>query len=205
MTYNNLPTPETLTKTVEAVKERGINVIVVNTKEEALTKIRELIPNGAPVMTGGSTTLKQIGMDDVLVSGKHPWKNLKSEILAEKDPAKQSALRKQSTLSDYFLGSVNAITENGEMVIASGTGSQLPAYAFSSTNVIFVAGTQKIAANLDQALKRLHEYVVPLEDNRMKSMGMGGAMVGKIMIFEREAAFLHRKVTLILVNEVLGF
>ena len=205
MNYDILPTPETLEKTVEAVRERGINVIVVDTKAEALAKIKELIPNGAPVMTGGSTTLAQIGLNDVLVSGNHPWKNLKSEILAEKDPIKQTFLRKQSILSDYYLGSVQAITESGEMVIASGTGSQLPAFAFSSSNVIFVAGTQKIAENLDQALKRLRSYVVPLEDQRMKTIGAPGAMLGKIMIFEREAAFLKRKVTLILVNEVLGF
>jgi hypothetical protein len=205
LNYDILPTPETLEKTVEAVRERGINVIVVDTKAEALAKIKELIPNGAPVMTGGSTTLAQIGLNDVLVSGNHPWKNLKSEILAEKDPIKQTFLRKQSILSDYYLGSVQAITESGEMVIASGTGSQLPAFAFSSSNVILVAGTQKIAENLDQALKRLRSYVVPLEDQRMKTIGAPGAMLGKIMIFEREAAFLKRKVTLILVNEVLGF
>ena len=205
MNYNTLPAPDSLQKTAEAIKERGINVIVVNTKEEALAKINEIIPSGAQVMTGGSATLAEIGLDDVLKLGNHPWKNLKAEILAEKDPVKQRVLRKQGTLSEFFLGSVNAISENGELVFASGTGSQLTPYAYSSSNVIFVAGAQKITANLDQALKRVREYVLPLEDKRLKSLGAPGAMIGKLLIFEREAAFLQRKVTLILVNEVLGF
>jgi len=205
MDYNKLPAPERLQKTAEAVKERGINVIVVNTKAEALAKIKEIIPDGAQVMTGGSSTLTEIGLDDVLISGNHPWKNLKSAILAEKDPIRQSTLRKQSVLSDYFLGSVQAITESGQMVIFSGTGSQLPAYAFSSSNVVLVAGAQKITPNLDMALQRANDYSVPMEDKRMKSIGRGGTMIGKILIYEREAAFLGRKVTLILVNEVLGY
>jgi len=205
MSYESLPSPETVQKTAEAVNQRGINVIVVNTRQEALAKVKELIPEGASVMTAGSVTLTQIGLDDLLISGKHPWKNLKSDLLAEKDPAKQGALRKQATLSDYYLGSVQAITEGGEMVIASGTGSQLPAFAFSSSNVIFVAGAQKITANLEQALQRMREHSYILEDKRMKSIGAPGSMIGKVLIFEREAAFLRRKVTLILVNEVLGY
>ena len=85
MSYESLPSPETVQKTAEAVNQRGINVIVVNTRQEALAKVKELIPEGASVMTAGSVTLTQIGLDDLLISGKHPWKNLKSDLLAEKD------------------------------------------------------------------------------------------------------------------------
>jgi L-lactate utilization protein LutC len=205
MSYNTLPSSEQVQKTAEAVKARGINVEVLNTKEAALERIKTLIPDGAPVMTGGSTTLTQIGLDDLLISGSHLWKNLKNDILAEKDPVKQAALRKQSILSDYFLGSVQAISETGEIVIASATGSQLPAYTFSSSHVIWVTGTQKIVPSLDEAIQRVRQYVFPLEDKRMKSIGAPGTVMGKILIFEHEVPFLQRKVTLLLVNEVLGF
>ena len=205
MSYNTLPNNDRLQKTAESLKARGIKVEIVDTKEAALARIKELIPANAPVMTGGSTTLTQIGLDDVLISGKHPWKNLKNDILAEKDPGKQAALRKQSILSDYFLGSVHAISENGEIVVGSATGSQLPSYAFSSSNVIWVVGTQKIVANLEEAFKRLREYVFPLEDKRMKSTGAPGSIMGKILVIENEPAFLQRNVTMILVKEELGF
>jgi len=204
MSFNTLPTPESVQKTIEAVKARGINVILVNNKAEALAQLKQLIPAGASVITASSQTLTEIGLDDIFISGEHPWKNLKTEILAEKDRLKQLLLRQQATLSDYYLGSVNALAESGEIVFASATGSQLPAYAFSSNHVIWVAGVQKITANLEEAIRRVREYVTPRVDEQVKKMGGPGTIIGKLMIFEREAPVLKRQITLILVNEVLG-
>ena len=106
----------------------------------------------------------------------------------------------------FNLGSVNAIAETGELVFASATGSQLPAYAYSSRNVIWVAGAQKITPSLDEALRRVREYVLQMESERQKNVGnKGGSFIGRILIFEREPAYLRRNLHLILVNEVLGF
>ena len=88
MKYDTLASKEVIKRAMEALKTRNVNVELVNTKEEALGKINTLIPPGKEVMTGGSTTLDQIGLTDMLKSGKHPWKNLKDQILAEKDPGK---------------------------------------------------------------------------------------------------------------------
>ncbi|MGD0877898.1 MAG: lactate utilization protein [Anaerolineales bacterium] len=206
MRYIPLPDTDQLQRTMETVKARGIKVELVETKEAALTRLQVLIPAGAVVMTGGSVTLTQIGFDALLISGNHPWRNFKADLLAEKDPAKQFVLRLQGTQAEYFLGSVNAISETGELVFASATGSQLPAYSFTSRNIIWVAGAQKIAATLDEALRRVREYVLPMEDQRQKNAGNNnGTFIGKILIMEREPAYLRRNLTLILVNEVLGF
>jgi LUD domain len=206
MSYTALPDPEHLQRTIEAVQARGFKVELVETKEAALARLQVLVPAGAVVMTGGSVTLTQIGFDALLISGNHPWRNFKADLLAEKDPAKQSVLRMQGTQAEFFLGSVNAISETGEIVFASATGSQLPAYAFTSRNVIWVAGAQKIAATLDEALRRVREYVLPMEDQRQKNAGnKNGSFIGRILIMEREPAYLRRNLTLILVNEVLGF
>jgi len=155
-------------------------------------------------MTGSSTTLEQIGFVELLKSGKHPWKNFKDILLAEKDQAKQMELRKKSVAIDYFIGSVHAVTENGEVLIASASGSQLPSYAFSSDNVIWVAGTQKIVPTVEEGFRRIREYCFPLEDKRMKSVGFPGSAIGKILLFEREI-MPNRKIKLIFVNEKLGF
>ena len=205
MNYEALPSEETITKTAEAVKQRGIEVIIVNNREEALAKVKELIPEGATVMNGSSTTLDEIGFVDYLKSGNHGWKNLHEEVLREKDPAKQAIFRKEAVLSDYYLGSVHAVAETGQLVIASNSGSQLPHIVFTSPNLVFVVGTQKLAPNLDVALSRIREYVLPLEDKRMKDVGMGGSAISKLLIFEREPAFMGRKVHVIFVNEKLGF
>jgi hypothetical protein len=206
MAYDSLPTPERVRRTVEAVNARGIHAEVVGTKEAALERVQAIIPPGAVVMTGASVTLQQIGFEEVLISGNHPWRNFKADLLAEKDPVKQSAMRREGTLAEFFLGSVNALSETGELVFASGSGSQLPAYAYTSRNVIWMAGAQKITPTLEHALRRIREYVLPLEDQRQRSLGnQAGSQINKILIIEREPAYLRRNLTLILVNQVLGF
>jgi hypothetical protein len=206
MDYAALPSPERIRRTLEAINQRGIHAELVQTKEEALEKVKALIPPESVVMTAGSVTLQQIGFEAILISGQHPWRNFKADLLAEKDPVKQSAMRRQGTLAEFFLGSVNALAETGELVFASGTGSQLPAFAYTSRNVIWVAGVQKITPTLDDALRRTREYVLPLEDERQKKFGnKTGSYIGRILIFEYEPAFLRRNLTLILVNQALGF
>jgi L-lactate utilization protein LutC len=204
MNYDQLANSETVQETINALKGRNIEALLVNTKEEALEKIKGMIPAGASVMTGGSTTLNEIGFSDLLVSKNHPWKNLKDEIVAETDPEKQNELRKRSVLADYFLGSVHAVTKDGEILVASASGSQIPSYAFTSPNVIWVVGTQKIVGDLNAAFDRVKTYVFPLEDQRMKSTGAQGSVIARWLVFEREI-MPNRKVTMIFVNEKLGF
>ncbi len=204
MSYATIPSQESIDRTIAALKPRGVEVIVVDTKEQALEEVKKMIPAGSDVMTGSSITLEQIGIIDMLKSHNHPWKNLKDAIFAETDPTKQGMLRKQSVLSEYFLGSVHAIAETGEIVVASGSGSQLPSYAFSSNHVIWIAGAHKITPTLADAITRVREYVLPLEDKRMKSTGAPGSVIGKLLIIEKEI-MPNRKLKLILVKEVLGF
>jgi L-lactate utilization protein LutC len=204
MSYDRLPPKQIIKKTVKALEDRGITSKFVETKEEAFSKLKSLIPPGSEIMLAGSTTLEQIGFVDLLVSKKHPWKNLKDKILAEKDPPRQWKLRKKSVMADYFIGSVQAVAETGELVIGSQGGSQVPSYAYSSDNVIWVVGAQKIVPTLEDGLKRLREYALPLTDKRMKNLGHSGTVIGKILIIERETNS-NRKVTLIFVNEKLGF
>jgi len=204
MNYETIPSAEITERTVAALKERGLNVVVVNTKEEALDKVKSLIPASVSVMNGSSTTLQQIGFVDYLKSGNSGWKNLHEDILEEKDPQKQAELRKQSVLAQYFLGGIQAITESGQILMASATGSQLAQPAFSADNVILVASTNKIVPTIDDAFTRLKEYVFPLENERMKTVGYPGSVIGKVLIFEREIN-PARKITIVLINEKLGY
>jgi len=205
MNYETLANKEVINKTTQSLSQHGIQAVVMNNRVEALEKVKSLISKGGSVMNGSSRTLEEIGFVDYLKSGNHGWKNLHEEILIEKDQAKQAMLRKQAVLSDYYLGSVHAVAETGQLVIASNSGSQLPHIVFTSPNLIFVVGVQKITPSLDVALARVREYVLPLEDKRMKDVGMGGSAISKLLIFEREPVFMGRKVHVIFVNEKLGF
>lgn len=205
MNYAELASQETIDATVAALKERNIEGIVVETKTDALEKIKELVPAGVSVMNGASVTLEQIGFVDYLKSDTHGWNNLHKAIVAEKDPAKQAILRKQAELSDYYLGSVHAIAATGEMVIASNSGSQLPHIVFTSPKIIFVAGVQKIVPTVTDAMDRLMSYVIPLEDKHMQQLYNVHTYPSKIVIFNRESPTSGRNIKLILVKESLGF
>jgi YkgG family uncharacterized protein len=200
--WERLPDHETVEKTVNALRANGFKAEAVPNRVAALERIRQLIPNGAEVMTGSSKTLEEIGLVGVLASGDHPWENVKGLIVSEKDRDKQLALRRNSLFSDYFLGSVHAVTTTGELIAGSASGSQLAAYTFGGPNLILVAGTNKITEDLEDGLMRLREHSVPLEDKRMKGLGFPGTVLSKIFIYEKE---VQRNVHVILVNEKLGF
>lgn len=205
MKYQTLASKEVVEKTIAALKERGMKGVFVESHAEALEMIKNLIPKDASVMNGASRTLEEIGFVEYLKAGQHGWNNLHETILVEQDPVKKALLRKQAVLSDFYLGSVHAIAETGQIVIASNSGSQIPHIVFTSPNIIFVVGVQKIMPTLDEALQRVWEYVLPLEDARMKSVNMGGSAISKLLIIEKEQPFMGRNVHVIFVNETLGF
>jgi hypothetical protein len=103
---------------------------------------------------------------------------------------------------DSMLGSVNAVTESGILVAASATASQLGLYAGASGKVILVVGSQKILPDLDTALRRIREYVLPREDAQVRKVMPAGSFVGKILIVERE--WVAGRMTVILVRQPIG-
>lgn len=204
--WEEFASEQALKKTVNSLKKKGYEAVVVKNGAEALEKIKELIPKGASVMNGSSVTLEQIGYVPYLGSGKHPWNDLHTQILAENDKVKRSQLRKQAALSDFYLGSVHGLVETGEFVIGSNSGSQMPHVVYTSPNLIFVVSTKKIVPTLNGAMKRLKEYVYPLEDQHMKKLYSVGTNLSKIVIFNAENwSMSKRKIHFILVKENLGF
>ena len=202
MDWDAIPSDEVIKSTAEALEKRGFQVVIVSNRGEALEKLKELIPAGASVMTGGSTTLDEVGFTKYLISGKHPYRNLKDAILTEKDPQKQGELRRQSILADYFLGSVQAIAQTGEVVSCDATGTRTSPYAYGPRHVIWVSGANKIVKDLEQGLRRMREHCVPLEDQRMKKIGYPGTTLSRILIYERGDP---NRITLVLIKEKLGF
>lgn len=205
MDYEKLATDAQLEKTVSALKANGMDGMIVNTGSEALAKIKELIPKGVSVMNGSSTTLNQIGYIDYLKEGTHGWNNLHDAILVEKDPAKQAELRKHSVVSDYYLGSVHGVSETGELVIASNTGSQMPHLVYTSPNLVLVVSTKKITPTVADALARLETHVIPQEDARMQKAYGFGTTYAKTLILHKENPMMGRKIMVVFVKENLGF
>jgi len=104
---------------------------------------------------------------------------------------------------DWVVSSVHAVTEDGHLLIASNTGSQLSAEAYAGGRVILVVGTQKIVKDNNEGIRRIYEYCLPLEDERARKVYGMGSNVSKILIINKE--IFPKRITVILVKEKLGF
>jgi len=200
--YTAIPDDTTIRKTVENLKKNNINVIIVDTKEQAKETISSLIPHGSEVMNMTSITVDTIGVtEEVLHSGKY---NAVRNTFAKMDRATQGKeMRKLGSVPDYATGSVHAITQDGHVLIASASGSQLPAYIYGAEHVIWVAGAQKIVKDLNEGMKRIYEYSFPLENKRALKAYGSGSNVRKILIVNSEPR--PNRVTMVLIKESIGF
>ena len=202
MDWTKLADDSTLEKTSNALKKRGFEVMITNNREEAKRKVLELIPKRAEVMHMTSRTLSDIGIAQH-IDESGDFESLKKRILAIEDKSEREAFRKKTLSPDYAIGSVHAITEDGQVLVASGTGSQLPAYVYGANNVIWVVGTQKVVKDLDSAFRRIYEHSLVLESERIrKEYGAPGSSVSKILLFEKERP---GRIKLIFIKEALGF
>lgn len=193
---------ETIEKTIKSLKENGINVLFVNTKEEAKDKILNLIPKGAEVFTMSSITLEELGIHkEISESGNYD--SVRDKLNSMDRQTQLSEMRKLGAAPDYAIGSCHAVTEDGKIMVASNSGSQLPAYAYGAKKLIFAVGAQKIVKNIDDGFKRIYEHSLPLENERAKKVYGVGSSVNKILIINKEIQ--SERITLIIINEVLGF
>lgn len=201
--FSVLASDEIITKTIEALKANGISAVVVENAEKAKKKVFEIIPQNAEVMTMSSVTLETIGIDkEINESGK--YSSVKNKLFKLDRKTQGLEMQKLGAAPEYAVGSVHAVTEDGKVIIASNSGSQLPAYAYASAHVIWIVGTQKIVKNLDAGMKRIYDYVLPLESEHMhKLYGIQKSNVSKLLIINKEIN--PQRITLIFVKEKLGF
>ena len=202
-TLDELPAEETIEETVENLEANGFDVVLVETADEALDRIQSLVPAGASVMNGHSTTLEEIGFVDYLTEGDHEWESLPDEIWGIDDDAKRQAARRESQTADYFLGSVNAIAQTGELVAADRSGSRIGAYPFAASNVVIVSGVNKIVPTLEDALDRLESVAYPLENERAKEAYGVDSAIAKQLIFRQELE--EGRTTVVLVRDRFGY
>jgi L-lactate utilization protein LutC len=202
MASPHLPDEAAIARTVEALRARNIHVIVTNTGEEAHHALIQLLPEGAEICESTSETLDAIGFT-AYVRGNPRYTNLHDAYATEPDLTKRNELRRRASIADYFIGSVQAIAETGEVFVASSTGSQLAPYAFAAKRVIWVVGVQKIAPTFDAAMQRVRGHTLARHDQWLADMGRAPTPIGKLGIIEHESQ--AGRITLILVKEMLGW
>ena len=193
---------ERIQRTAQALRANNIETVVVDTAADAKREALERIPDGAEVHSGASKTLQQTGLvAELETSGKITW--LRRQLLALDRATQGREIRKLGAAPDVMLGSVTAVTEGGQLVTASNSGSQLGPYASGAGRLILVIGAQKIVTDLDAALRRVYEHALPLESERLRAALGVDSFVSKLLITNRDAR--PGRTTAIIVREPLGF
>lgn len=201
--WKRLADEKSLEKTIQALKANGINSFVVENAEEARKKALEIIPDGSEVMNMTSVSVDSIGLaEEINESGR--FDSVKNTLSKMDRATHGREMQRIGAAPEWAVGSVHAVTEDGTVMVASNSGSQLPGYAYGASNVIWIVGTQKIVKDLDQGMKRIYDYVLPLEaDRARKAYGVDGSFVSKLLIINRENK--PGRINLIFVKEALGF
>ena len=200
--YAKLANDEKIKRTADALEANGIHTIIAENGSEARRIFFELIPDGSEVFLGASVTLEKLGIkEEVDKSGKYDA--LRPRMFAMNRETQGREIRKLGAGPDYAAGSVQAVTEDGHVMMASNTGSQLGPYVMGAGKVIWVVGTQKIVKDSNEGLRRINEYCYPLELEHMRQLYNHGTYVSKVLIINREIR--PGRITMILVKEALGF
>ncbi|ANS62404.1 hypothetical protein SLINC_0180 [Streptomyces lincolnensis] len=200
--FTDPATAEQLERVAAALRAGGFAAEILDDTAEARVRIKDLIPEGASVLTGASETLRLSGIDeDINASGQYDA--IRPRILAIDRANGADEIRRLVASPDFVVNSVAAVTETGSLVLASGSGSQLPANAGGAAHAVWIVGAQKVVPDLSTALRRIEEHALPLENARAQAVyGMPSA-VNRLLILNAEPR--PGRGTVLLLREAIGY
>jgi hypothetical protein len=183
------------------LRERNFEVIVVDGADEARAEVLKRIPAGASIHSGKSKTLEDAGIFSSLMDGDGydfiRKKTMKMDRMAQRDE-----IRRAWAAPDVMLGSAHAVTETGQIVMTSASGSQIGPIASGAGTLILVIGSQKIVPDLEAAFGRIREHVFPYEDARLREQMGVGTKITRTLILESD--FVPGRTTIVLTRQPLG-
>lgn len=149
---------------VKNLKSRHFDAYYCATKEEALAKALELIPEGATVGWGGVMSAHQIGLVEALNAGNYQAIDRDKCVTAEE----KLQAAKDSMFADVFLTGANALSLDGEMVNIDGTGNRVAAIVYGPREILVIAGMNKVTDTLEDAITRARTVAAPLNQQRFQ-------------------------------------
>ncbi len=194
---------------IKGLASRNMTGYYAETKEEALQKALELIPEGSKVARGGSMTVNEIGLTQALMDGNYDFCN--REIAPDKKAAELFAYT-----SDVYIGSVNAMTEDGILINIDGNSNRVSSYAYGPAKLVLIVSMNKIAKDMDAAMKRARNTAAPANMTRFEGRQAPCTKTGTCMNCKSPDTIccqilitrysMHKdRIHVILVNDELGF
>ena len=154
----------TIEKVMENLRKNRIAVNYVSTKEDVVPLVKTLLPLGCTIATGGSRSLVDTGVMDLIQNGDYTYIDRMAPGLT---PEQRNEMAIKGNTADVYLCSSNAVTEAGELYNVDGNCNRIAAIAFGPKQVIMVVGVNKIVPDLDAAIKRVKTIAAPLNTKRL--------------------------------------
>jgi L-lactate utilization protein LutC len=199
--YSRAASEATIEKVAAALTANNIEAVVVQDGDEARARVLERIPEGAEVHTAKSKTIEDTGLfAELNESGR--YNAIRPRYMKMDRKTQGDEIRKLMATPDWIVGSVQAITEDGTMVVVSYSASQIGPYAATAGHVVLVVGSQKIVADLETAMTRIQEHVFPYEDALLREQLGVGTKIAKVLQIHLEAR--PGRTTVFLVREPVG-
>jgi hypothetical protein len=201
-TFAGPASAQRLDRAAAALTAHGFTVEVLDDAAAARTRVKDLIPEGASVFTAASETLRLSGIDaDINTSGR--YEAIRPRALAMDRATQMDEIRRLLASPDVAIGSVAAVTETGSLVIASGSGSQLPGYAGGAARAIWLVGAQKVVPDLSTALRRVEDHCLPLESARTQVAYGWPSAINRLLVLNAEP--YPGRGTVLLLRAAIGF
>jgi len=199
--YTTAASEQTLQSLAKALSERNMTPLIVDTPADARRAVLEIVPDGAEVNSGKSKTLEDAGIfGEFQDSSRYDF--LRTRMFAMDRATQGREIRKLISAPDYMVNSAQAITEDGVIVVASASASQIGPLASGAGKVIYVIGSQKIVPDFATAYARIVEHVLPYEEARVfEAMGVH-SFLARVLLVERE--WQADRTTVVLVREPVG-
>ncbi len=195
-------TDEQLEQAAAALRANGFAAEILEDAAAARARVRELIPEGAGVFTGASETLRLSGIDEDINAGGR-YDAIRPRVLSIDRATGADEIRRLVASPDVVVNSVAAVTETGSIVLASASGSQLPANAGGAGRAVWVVGAQKVVPDLGAALRRVEEHALPLESARARVAYGVPSAVNRLLVLNADPH--PGRGTVLLLREAIGY
>ena len=197
------PAPaQRLERAAAALAAHGFTAEILGDAAAARIRIKDLLPEGASVLTASSETLRLSGIEeDINTSGR--YQAIRPRVLAMDRATGADSIRRLLASPDFIVGSVAALTETGSLLIASASGSQLPGYAGGAAHAIWIVGAQKVVPDLSTALRRVEDHALPLESARAQAAYGRPSAINRLLILNAEPR--PGRGIVLLLREAIGF
>ncbi|RSM72715.1 hypothetical protein DMB66_04875 [Actinoplanes sp. ATCC 53533] len=193
---------ERLAGVAAALRANGFAAEILDDAAAARARVKDLIPEGASVFTGASETLRLSGIDEDINTGGR-YDAIRPRVLAIDRATGADEIRRLVASPEFVVNSVAAVTETGSLVLASGSGSQLPANAGGAAHTVWIVGAQKVVPDLSTALSRVEEHALPLENARAQAVYGTPSAINRLLILNAETR--PGRGTVLLLREAIGY